>query len=336
VRKKPSYVSCYRDRHGKLRWRFRRAGFPQAQTTEVFGSEGWWRWYASASSAQPVDYALQRIEPGSINALAVAYYASADFKQLRASTQRTYRGILDRYRDKYGSGPAGRLEPKYIRKQMDVMGSTPAAANNMLKVLRAVMKFGCNRGLLKSDPTNGVAMLRYRTEGFHSWTELEIAAFELRWPVGTRERLAFDLLLYTAQRSGDVRIMTLQQVREGRIYVRQEKTGQPVDIPMHANLRTSINTYACEHMVLLSNNHGIPYSEKGFGNWIKKAAISAGLPHCSAHGLRKAAARRLAEAGCSAHEIMAITGHQTLSEAERYTREAGRKGLADAAMSRIA
>lgn len=336
MRKKPPYVSYYRDRHEKLRWRFRRAGLPQSQTTAVFGSDEWWKWYSSVSNAQAVDYAAQRIEPGSINALAVAYYASADFKHLRASTQRTYKGILDRYRDKYGNRPASRLEAKYIRNQMDVMASTPAAANNMLKVLRAVMKFACDRGLLKSDPTSGVRMLRYRSEGFHSWTEPEIAAFEAKWQVGTRERLAFDLLLYTAQRSGDVRIMTRQQVQEGRVYVRQEKTGQPVDIPMHSNLRRSLNAYPLEHVVLLTNNSGNPYSEKGFGNWVKKAAISAGLPHCSAHGLRKAAARRLAEAGCTAHEIMAITGHQTLSEAERYTREASRRGLADSAMGRIA
>ena len=89
------------------------------------------------------------------------------------------------------------------------------------------------------------------------------------------------------------------------------------------------------HLVLLTTPKGKPYSEKGFGNWIKKAAVSAGFPHCSAHGLRKAAARRLAEAGCSVHEIMAITGHQSLKEVERYTREANRRGLADGAMKRV-
>src|SRR5207247_11179099 len=59
----------------------------------------------------------------------------------------------------------------------------------------------------------------------------------------------------------------------------------------------------------------------------------AGLPHCSAHGLRKAAARVLAEAGCTAHEIGAITGHSSLAELVRYTKAADQRRLAEAAMA---
>lgn len=335
MKTKPPNVSYYRDVRGKVRWRFRRVRFPESQTTETFGSEGWWAWYAAASNAQPIVIGASRGEPGSIHALGVAYYASADFNGLRPTTQRTYKGIFDRYRDKYGANPVALLESRHIRGQMDAMASTPAAANNMLKVLRAVMRFAVDRGIVRTDPTSGVRMLRYRSEGFHTWTELEVAAFEAKWPVGSKERLGFDLLLYTAQRSGDVRQMTVHQVRDGRVLVRQEKTGQLVDIPLHPRLQTSLAAHKIEHLALLTTKYGKPFTEKGFGNWVSKAAERAGLPHCSAHGLRKAAARRLAEAGCSAHEIMAITGHQSLKEVERYTREAGRRNLADSAMKRI-
>lgn len=335
MKKKPSHVSCYRDAHGKLRWRYRRVRCPESQTTEPFGSEAWWTWYAAASMAQPEPVASNRSTPGSIHALGVAYYASADFNGLRPTTQRTYKGIFDRYRDKYGAKPVALLEPRHIRGQMDAMAATPAAANNLLKVLRAVMRFAVDRGIVRTDPTSGVRMLRYRSEGFHTWTELEVAAFEAKWPVGSKERLGFDLLLYTAQRSGDVRQMTVHQIRDGRVLVRQEKTGQLVDIPLHPRLQTSLAAHKIEHLALLTTKYGKPFTEKGFGNWVSKAAERAGLPHCSAHGLRKAAARRLAEAGCSAHEIMAITGHQSLKEVERYTREAGRRNLADSAMKRI-
>jgi integrase len=129
--------------------------------------------------------------------------------------------------------------------------------------------------------------------------------------------------------------MTRQQVRDGRVSVRQEKTGQLVDIPQHPNLQASLAAHRREHLTLITTQQGMPFTDKGFGNWVSKAAERAGLPHCSAHGLRKAAARRLAEAGCTAHEIMAITGHQSLKEVERYTREAARRGLADTAMKRI-
>ncbi|MBK1968382.1 tyrosine-type recombinase/integrase [Brevundimonas diminuta] len=218
---------------------------------------------------------------------------------------------------------------------MDKMAAHPTAANSMLKVLRAVMRFAVDRGYIQSDPTTGVRMLKYRTKGFHTWTDAEVAQFESRWPIGSKQRLGFDLLLHTAQRSADVRQMTIHQIAGDRVIVRQEKTGQPIDIPQHPRLQASLGASKLGHVVLLITKDGKPYGERGFGNWIKKAAVSAGLPHCSAHGLRKAAARRLAEAGCTTHEIAAITGHQSLKEVERYTREANRRGLADGAMKRV-
>ncbi len=138
----------------------------------------------------------------------------------------------------------------------------------------------------------------------------------------------------TGERSGSKSLEAIKRERL-QLTVRQEKTGQLVDISQHPQLRASLTASASDHLVLLTTEFGKPFTAKGFGNWISKAAERAGLPHCSAHGLRKAAARRLAEAGCSAHQIMAITGHQTLKEVERYTREAGRRNLADSAMERI-
>lgn len=342
MKTKPKFVSAYRDRHGVLRWRFRRTGSPQSQTRAVFGTEDWWAWYAEACEARPKAIGQDRTKPGSIHALAVAYYSSARFLQLKPNTKHTYKGVLDRYRDAHGAKPFGRLEPRHIRQQMDDMaremieqGNTVAPANTMLKVLRSVMRFAMERGLISVDPTMGVRMLKHQTSGFHTWSEDEIAMFEARWPIGSRQRLGFDLLLYTAQRSDDVRQMTINQIARDRVIVRQGKTGQSVDIPQHPRLQASLAASEIGHLVLVTTQHGKPYTPKGFGNWIKDAAVKAGLPHCSAHGLRKAASRRLAEAGCTTHEIAAITGHQSLKEVERYTREVNRRGLADGAMKRI-
>lgn len=143
-------------------------------------------------------------------------------------------------------------------------------------------------------------MLRYRSEGFHAWTEHEIEVFEVKWPVGTNERLGFDLLLYTAQRSGDVRQMTVHQIRDGPVLVRQEKTGQLVDIPQHPNLQASLTARKIEHLALLTTQQGKPFTEKGFGNWVSKAAERAGLPHCSAQTSRLSA-RRLRENDGTVH-----------------------------------
>lgn len=334
--KKPPYVSHYRDRHRKLRWRFRRPGFPESQTVALFGSAEWWEWYRAASTAEAKPLGASRTKPGSFSALVVAYYASAEWRQLRATTQTTYRNIIERFRKQAGELPVAMISTANVRKWLDNRADTPAAANNFLKVLRALMRFAVDRSWRRDDPTMGVRPLKNRTDGFHTWTEQEIAIYEAHWRLGTRERLAFDLLLYTAQRSGDVRQMGPQHVRDGYVVVRQEKTGQPLEIPLHPRLRASLAAYGSGHLNFITTQHGKPYTAGGFGNWFSGSARKAGLPvGVSAHGLRKAAARRLAEAGCTAHQIMAITGHQTLKEVERYTRAAGQKALADAAMARI-
>lgn len=334
--KKPAYVSSYRDRHRVLRWRFRRPGYPQRQTRELFGSEAWWAWYAAADAAIKLEIGAKRTLPGSFNAVVVAYYASSDYKRLGKVTQATYRNILDRFREAAGSLPVAKMTPAHVRKWLDNRADRPAAANTLLKVLRAVMRFALDRGIIKADPTFGVRPVKNQTDGHHTWTEAEIAKYEAHWALGTRERLAFDLLLYTAQRSGDVRQMGRQHVHDGHVTVRQEKTGQPLEIPMHPRLVASVAAFNSGQLIFIVTKDGQPYSARGFGNWFNDSVQDAGLEKGrTAHGLRKAAARRMAEAGCTPHQIASVTGHKTLKEVERYTRAAGQKALAGAAMLKV-
>lgn len=334
--RRSGYVSAYRDRHGVLRWRFRKPGLPQSQTREQFGTEAWWIWYAAADSARKVEVGEKRTLPGSLSAVAVAYYASADFKRLAPVTQKTYRNIIDRFRDSAGALPVAKITAANVRKWVDNRADRPAAANTFLKVFRALMRFAIERDMVKADPTVGVRPVKNQTDGHHTWTEAEIATYEAHWKLGTRERLAFDLLLYTAQRSGDVRQMGPQHVLDGHVVVRQEKTATPLEIPIHPRLSASIAAYDSGHLIFIATQHGDPYTARGFGNWFTDSAKAAGLPAGrTAHGLRKAAARRLAEAGCTSHQIAAITGHKTLKEVERYTRAAAQKALAASAMERV-
>lgn len=336
-RSKPKYVSCYRDRHGVLRWLFRQKGRPSVQTRAEFGSVDWWAWYDAASRAEAKPVGADRVKAGSINALAVAYYSSADWAILRPTTQKTYRGIIERLRVKHGDKAVATIQAAHIRGMMDGKAATPSAANNLLKVMRALMRFAVDRNYRADDPSRAVKPMKNRTDGFYTWTEADIEAFNRRWPVGTRERLAVDLLLYTAQRSGDVRVMGRQNVKDGYVRVRQEKTRELVEVPIHPELQRSLDAAPLGQMTFVVTQAGEPFTPKGFGNWISAAARAAGLPAgAAAHGLRKAAARRLAEAGATAHEIMAVTGHRTLKEVERYTRAAAMKGLAASAMARIA
>jgi len=183
------------------------------------------------------------------------------------------------------------------------------------------------------DPT--AAARSYRTKEIHTWNEEEIAIFEKRWAEGSRERLAFALLLYTGQRGSDVHRMLWANYIGDSIRVAPQKTATKLTIPIHESLARLLATANRSHPTILVTAFKKPFSVKGFGNMMSNAIDEAGLPsRCKPQGLRKAAARRLAEAGCSASEIMSITGHKTLAEVERYTRAAEQEQLARRAIKR--
>ncbi len=331
------HASAFKDRHGKVRYRFRRKGSRTIYLVGLPCSPGCPRSYADAVEGvtSRLEVGAGRTAPGTINALAVTIYQSAEWSQLAPTTQGTYRGIIERIRRDYGELGVRGFKADHVRKMRDKRKATPAAANNLLKVLRWMMAFAVERNLRPDNPCIGIKPLRIESDGFHTWTEAEIETFQKRWSVGTRQRLAMDLLLYTAQRSGDVRQMGRQHVRDGRVAVVQEKTGARLEIPVHPSLAASLAMVPAGQMMFVVTQFGEPYTPKGFGNWFSDACRSAGLPQCSAHGLRKSAATRLADAGCSEAQIMAVTGHATTKEVQRYTRARDQRGLAEDAMAKV-
>jgi integrase len=205
------------------------------------------------------------------------------------------------------------MECKHISAIVARRKSTPGAANDVLKKLRILLRFAIDNGMRKDDPTLRVKSFAEGT--FHTWTDGEISAFEDRWPIGTRERTAFALFLYTGQRLADVRRMSWRDVEGSTIKVIQGKTKAELWIPLHPDLSAALAAWPRTHMVMLTTHYSEPHSVKGLGNWMAATIAQAGLPdRCVTHGLRKAAARRLAEAGCTAHQIMSITGHQSMKE----------------------
>jgi integrase len=212
----------------------------------------------------------------------------------------------------------------------------PDRANLLRKVLRAMMQHAVETGLRPDDPTRDVKAIPVKSDGFHSWTDAEIERFEECHPIGSKPRLALALLLYTGQRRSDMVTMGRQHIdKNGAIHVRQAKTGATLTIPVHPSLQEIIEATPSEHLTFLTTTSAKPFTTGSFGNWFRKQCNAAGLPHCAAHGLRKAAARRLAEAGCTAHEIAAITGHASLREIVRYTKAADQTRLAEAAMNKM-
>ena len=276
---------------------------------------------------------LSRCKPGSISALIAAYYGTPEFTGLRPSTKKTYRSILERFRDAHGEKRVATIERRHIKAIIGGMADRPAAANNLLDRMKTLMGLAVDLGWRKDDPTVRVRGFKTSSDGFHTWSEEEITAFEDRHPIGSKARLALALMLYTGQRRSDAVTMGRQHIEGGRIKVRQQKTDVRLSIRMHPTLQAVIDATARENMTFLVTAYGKPFTPAGFGNWFRERCNEASLSQCSAHGLRKAAARRLAEAGCSNQQIKAITGHKTDAEVARYTAAANQEQLADQAMN---
>lgn len=328
-------VSSFRDRHGKIRFRYRRKSSATVYLPGLPGSPQFADAYAAASAGLPLLVGATRCQPGTINALAVAIYASAEWHQLASTTKSSRRGIIEAMRRDFGDLPVARLTTGNVRLMRDKKRETPSAANNFLKVLRWMMAFAVERNFRTDNPVIGIKPLRIESDGFHTWTEGEATQFENRWPLGTRERLAFDLLLYTVQRSGDVRQMGRQHIRHGRLKVVQDKTGAQLSLPILTPLAASLANVPADQMMFVMTAYGKPFTAKGFSNWFSAACREANLAHCSAHGLRKCGATRLADGGCSENEIMSWTGHRSSKEVQRYTLARDQSGLADASATRL-
>ena len=245
------------------------------------------------------------------------------------------RGILERFRAAYGDRPFALLPPEWIEALLD--SKPPHAARSWRATLRSLCQFAVKRRYLRTDPTANIKLRAIKSDGFHTWTEGEIAQFEAHHPVGTKPRLALALLLYTAQRRSDVVRMGRQHIKDGVLTVKQQKTGATLAIPVHSHLQTVLDATPSEHLTFLTTATGKPYGGDHFSRRFREWCDAAGLPRrCTPHGLRKAACRRLAEAGCSANEIMAISGHATMKELVRYTAAADQARLARNAMARTA
>jgi len=329
------YVKVFRDRHGKLRHYYRRKGFPSVALPGPAGSAEFMAAYAEAEARAPRQPdAAKAVQPRSINALIIEYYRSPGFMRLRDSTKRGYRNMLDRFREKHGTKGATSIQTHHLEAIFHKMADTPGAATNLRKRLRKVFRLAVRLGWRSDNPVvETEAIERPKSYGFTPWTEDEIRQFEDYWQSGTRERMALYLLLYTGQRRSDVVTMGKQHMRGARIAVTQLKTDKRLLIPVHPKLAAELEGH--NNLTFLLTMHGKPFSAAGFTSWFVERAEKAGIHGRTPHGLRKAAGRRMAEAGCSIKEIQAILGHDTLSEAERYTRDASQPDLADSAMEKV-
>lgn len=277
--KPPRYVHGFIDRNGTSRYYYRRHGKRTALPGLPWSPE-FMAAYAMAEAKAPQgpkQIGIERTLPGSINALAVAYVNSAAFQNLGKATQTTYRGLLDNFRIEHGNRSALSLDRRAISALIAQKADKPAAASNRLRIIRLLLRFAVVQGWRDDDPTIGVKPPKMRSGGFHTWTEDEIRAFEAKHPIGSRARLAFALLLWTAQRRGDVVLMGRQNINNNWLTIRQRKTGATVQIPIHSELRAAIESYPQNNLTLLVTDFGKPLPVQASGTGFVRCA---GRPVC--------------------------------------------------------
>lgn len=333
------HASPYTDRHGKRRWRFRKGGFSAELGTE-YGSDEFVMRYEAALEGHRARglIGVERTKPGSVSALVASYYRSPDFLGLSDSTKRVYRGVIEKFRSEHGDKPVRAMQRRHVQKILAEKSETPNAANNLRKRLITLLDHAVSLDWRADNPARATKPYRVDSTGFHTWDEGEIARFfEVHKP-GTMAHRTVTLMLYTGAARVDAVKLGPWNLKGGRIEYRRQKTarsgGVLVSIPMHDDLHEVLSALA-EDRPFLATNRGEARAAESLGNYMRKWCDDAGLTACTAHGLRKACARRLAEAGATAHEIGAVTGHKTLSEVQRYTAEAQREGMADSAFDKL-
>ena len=329
------FVNEQRGRGGVVRyWYFRRNGrrwrLPGSPLSDEFMQE--YRRLVAETEPATSTSAGPSQGPGSFGALVRDYLASGVFREKRPSTQSEYRRVLETLAEVHGPKPIRQLERRHIRRIRDERTDTPGAANTIVRMLKLLLNFAVEDGLIAANPAAKMKLLKVGE--WRAWTDEECAAFEAHWPIGTMERRAYRLAIFTGQRKGDLVLMTRAHRKDGAIRVVQGKTGEELWIPEHRELTAEL--VAGEHMSLLTTSQGKAFDPVYFGAWFADAIEKAGLADdCVLHGLRKTAARKLAEAGCSEEEIKAVTGHATSRMVAHYTKGANQRKLGQAAILKL-
>lgn len=321
-------------RHGKVTWYVRFGHGPKIRVRGPYGTPEFEANYQTAlvgERPKPAGNAVQ----GSLGWLWLMYRQSSAWSSLKAPTRKQRDNIMAHVLDTASSEPLSSIDRKAILAGIDRRGATPFQAKNFLSTMRGLFVWALSMDLVRSEPTYGLKVKKPRTSGFPVWSEDDITQYENRWPLGTRERVMLDVFAYTGLRRGDAAVVGKQHVRNGVISIQTEKTGMWVHLPILPILQRTLDAGPLGDLVFIARQDGASFSKEGLGNAFRDACRAAGIVGKSAHGLRKAAATRLADNGATESQLEAIFGWSGGQMAALYTRAANRRKGAESAMSKL-
>jgi integrase len=336
-RPRPPHLLRETSRHGRAVWYVRIGKGPRIRLRAEYGSPEFDGEYQAAVSGQPTP---KKGAPsaGTLAWLIARYRETTAWNAgLSAATRRQRENIFKHVLDSAGQQPFARITAQTIMAGRERRATTPAQARNFLDAMRGLFKWALEAKHVKADPTIGVENPpRKRGDGFIPWTEDHVAAFEARWPIGTRQRVWLAVLLYTGLRRGDAVRFGRQHVRDGVGTIKTEKSGFTVEVtlPILPVLADILAAGPCGDLTYIAGADGQPLTKESFGNAFRAACRAAGVPG-SAHGVRKIAATTAANQGATVAQLEAIFGWTGGTMASLYTRAADRKRLAKEAMHKL-
>lgn len=332
-RPRPPHLHREANRHGNMVWYVRIGKGPRRRIKATYGTPEFDEAYRAALAGE-VPRPSEKASQGSVQWLIGLYRQSTAWRELALATRKHREYQLLQMLKAAGTKSVASIDRAAIIRGRDRRAATPHQARHFVTALRGLFRWAYDADLVRTDPTVGVKLKKPKSNGFPVWTDEEIARFERHWPLGTRERVMFDIFLYTGLRRGDAARLGRQHVRDGIISLDTEKTGVRVTLPILPELRATLDAGPTGDLAFIAAANGNPLTKESLGNLFAEACRAAGVQK-SAHGLRKAAATNAANHGATVAQLEAIFGWEGGRMASLYTRSADRQRLAATGMTML-
>lgn len=335
------------DRHGKLRARYRKRGQRPVYLKHLPDEPGFKAELEAIRTGCKTPE--PRHAPGTVHDLVSRYYRCPDFAARgNDDRRRVRRGIIESFRAEYGSEMVvdfgfqhieaillKRVE-KRVNEQGRAIGGQASAATLREELLR-LFRYARKLKWRDDNPVEDAEKVGVRRlKGYHSWTEAEIEQYQTYYGLGSKARLALEIILWTGQRRGNAATFGPKHIVRGKINYKAIKNGPDLWLPIAPDLQRAISAMSAVGIeTFLVTDYGRPFSVAGFGNKIREWCNAAGLPQCSAHGLRKAIGRRAALSKATQQGIKSIGGWKKDEEVRTYVEAAEQEQMADEAMGKI-
>lgn len=358
------YIEKNRSRHGRMRYYFRFKGqryggkLPDDPDSEAFTTEYWKRRNAVEQGEKEGQSAADDLsgppQPGTFRWLCTAYLSSDAFRRLDKTTQAKRRAIIDSMlleplkpggKRLFANMPLAALDVNNIEVLRDRKAATPFAADERLKILRQVFettrpgKGGTPEKIAKVNVARMVTAFRRKTEGHHTITTDEVVTYIRHHGIRSKAVLALIIMMYTGMRVSDLRAIGPQHRRGNvlkfRVFKGRNRNPITLEIEIHPILDTVLSWHPVKGMNYLLTDFGKAFSIKGLSQRVSEWFNQAGLPHCTAHSVRKGLATTLAEGEATDSMLDGMFGWRDGKTSKIYTARKNQAKLARQAVSRI-